>query len=557
MNNLISDIIKILSQFRLPSELRKAATFGLGITSFAGKTMETADFHSACSSVVPQMSIPNTTVYFSDFVPTGSIIELRDNDPSCGRPSQFVLEDICRISMYTSTSTRSGLNLEVWLPRNWTGQFLSTGNGGLSGCIQYEDMAYASALGIATVGANNGHNGTSGKAFLQNPDVVEDYVYRSAHTGVVVGKAITKEFYGKSHTKSYYLGCSTGGRQGLKSVQDFPEDFDGVIAGAPANDFSGLLSWSGRHFGILGPPGSPSFITEEQWTNLIHTDIIEQCDTVDGVADGVIEDPNLCDYKPERLICSSDTNDRPNCLSGEQAKAIRTIFSPLYNPEGELWFPRQHPGSEDAVTRAMMYSGKPFPYTADWFRYTLYNDPNLDVTKLNRSDWAYSQAVNPFNIDTWKGDLSRFKSRNGKLITWHGQSDGLISPANSERYYDHVSHTMNIPPSELDHFYRFFRISGLGHCRGGDGAWAIGQTLRNIEKIQLDKEFLDPDRNVLTSMIRWVEEGKAPDTLFGRKYVNDSMALGIQSSRRHCRYPLRNQYHGSGNSSLPESWTCR
>ncbi|KAJ3735997.1 tannase and feruloyl esterase-domain-containing protein [Lentinula guzmanii] len=146
------------------------------------------------------------------------------------------------------------------------------------------------------------------------------------------------------------------------------------------------------------------------------------------------------------------------------------------------------------------------------------------------SDWAYSQAVNPFNIDTWKGDLSQFKSRIGKHITWH--SDRLISPANSERYYDHVSHTMNIPPSELDDQHRLFRISGLGHCRGGDGAWAIGQT------------------NVLSSMIRWVEEGKAPNTLFGRKYVNGS-------SRRHCRYPLRNQYHGSGNSSLPESWTCR
>ncbi|GAW07762.1 feruloyl esterase b precursor [Lentinula edodes] len=309
--------------------------------------------------------------------------------------------------------------MEIWLPRNWTGRFLSTGNGGLSGCIQYEDMAYASALGIATVGANNGHNGTSGKAFLRNPDVVEDYASRSVHTGVVIGKAISKQFYGKSHTKSYYLGCSTGGRQGLKSVQDFPEDFDGVIAGAPANAFSGLLSWSGRHYGITGPPGSESFITEEQWKNLVHPDIMQQCDTIDGVADGVIEDPNLCDYKPERLICSSNVRDKSKCLSGGQARAIRKIFSPLYSPEGELWFPRQQPGSEDASIIAAMYSGKPFPFTVDWFRYSLYNDPEFDVTKLNMTDWAYSEAVNPFNINTWEGDLSRFKSRNGKLITWH------------------------------------------------------------------------------------------------------------------------------------------
>ncbi|KAJ3862620.1 Tannase/feruloyl esterase [Lentinula novae-zelandiae] len=538
----------------------KAVLSGLHITSFAGITVKTSShFNAMCSSIVPPLksSIPNTTVYFSDLLFAGTTVQLSDNHPSCERPSQLVFEDTCRIAMYVSTSNRSGINMEIWLPRNWTGRFLSTGNGGLSGCIQYEDMAYASALGIATVGGNNGHNGTSGKAFLRNPDVVEDYASRSVHTGVVIGKAISKQFYGKSHTKSYYLGCSTGGRQGLKSVQDFPEDFDGVIAGAPANAFSGLLSWSGRHYGITGPPGSESFITEEQWKNLVHPDIMEQCDTIDGVADGVIEDPNLCDYKPERLICSSNVGDKAKCLSGGQARAIRKIFSPLYSLEGELWFPRQQPGSEDASIIAAMYSGKPFPFTVDWFRYSLYNDPEFDVTKLNMTDWAYSEAVNPFNINTWEGDLSRFRSRNGKLITWHGQADGLISPANSERYYNHVSHTMNLPPSEIDDFYRFFRISGTGHCRGGDGAWVIGQTLRSLKRVQLDMEFLNPDGNVLTAIIRWVEEGKSPDTLLGRKYLNDSISMGVQSSRRHCRYPFRTQYDGTGDSSQPTSWLCK
>ncbi|KAJ4491011.1 Tannase/feruloyl esterase [Lentinula aciculospora] len=566
MNNLISNVLEPLSQFRLRSWFMKAVLSGLHLTSFGGIGIKTiADFNASCSSIVAQLEIviPNSTLYFSDLVSARTTMQLSDNHLSCGRTSQLVYEDICRISLYVSTSNRSGINMEVWLPRKWTGRFLSTGNGGLSGCIQYEDMAYGSALGIATVGANNGHNGTSGGAFLGNSDIVEDYAYRSIHTGVVVGKAISKRFYGAAHTKSYYIGCSTGGRQGLKSVQDFPQDFDGVVAGAPANAFSGLLSWSGRHYGITGTPGFSSFITEEQWTNLIHPDIMEQCDTIDGVADGVIEDPNLCDYKSERLVCLSNAKDRSKCLSGEQAKTIRKIFSPLYSPEGKLWYPRQQPGSEDIIAKNMMYSGKPFPYTAlrlaqDWFRYALYNNPELDVTKLNMTDWAYSQAVNPFNIDTWEGDLSRFRSRNGKLITWHGQADGLISPANSERYYNHVSHTMNMPPSELDHFYRFFRVSGSGHCRGGDGPWAIGQSLKALGKAgKLDEEFLNPDKNLLTAMIRWVEEGKAPETILGRKYANDSLATDIQSSRRHCRYPLRNRYDGIGDNSQPDSWSCK
>ncbi|KAJ3710156.1 ferulic acid esterase [Lentinula raphanica] len=528
--------------------------------------MSPNEFQSACSSIVSQIEslLPgpgtsSTTVYFSEVIPSGTIISLEDNHPSCGRPSQLIFSDVCRIALYTSTSTRSGINMELWLPRNWTGRMLSTGNGGLSGCIQYEDIAYGSALGMASFGTNNGHNGTSGEAFLQNPDVVEDYAYRSVHAATVLSKTIIKEFYhGISHTKSYYLGCSTGGRQGLKSVQDFPEDFDGVIAGAPANDLSSLLSWSSRYHSILGGSDSPSFITEGQWSNLIHPDILDQCDAIDGVADGVIEDPNLCDYKPERLMCLSGAKDKSKCLEREQVRALRSVFSPFYGPDGELWYPRQQPGSENAVTRMTMYSNKPHPYTADWFRYVIYNNPDLDVTKLNRTDWAYAKTLNPFNVDTWEGDLSRFKSRNGKLITWHGQADGLISPANSERYYNHVSYTMNMPPSELDEFYRFFRVSGLGHCRGGEGAWVIGQTLRSIADGRLDEEFLDPDGNVLMAMIRWVEEGQAPETLRGRKYVNDSMSLGVQSSRRHCRYPLRNQYNGgSADGAQSEAWTCK
>ncbi|THU90666.1 tannase-domain-containing protein [Dendrothele bispora CBS 962.96] len=211
------------------------------------------DFDSTCTSVTTsQISsiAPNATVWFSELVPAGTNVTFPDNDPTCARSSQVVLTDTCRIAMFIPTSERSNISFEAWFPRNWTGRFLSTGNGGLSGCIQYEDMAYASALGFATVGANNGHNGTSGRPFLNNSEVVEDFAL------------------------SYYLGCSSGDRQGLKSVQDFPENFDGVVAGAPAADFNHLLDWSGHFFGITGNSSASTFLPTDQWINLIHLDVL-------------------------------------------------------------------------------------------------------------------------------------------------------------------------------------------------------------------------------------------------------------------------------------------
>ncbi|THU92543.1 tannase and feruloyl esterase [Dendrothele bispora CBS 962.96] len=430
----------------LPSLWTVLPAILLGVTSLA----RSFDFDTTCSSITSQVSIPNATVYFSSLVPGGTNLTFPDNDPTCTRPSQLVLTDMCRIAMF-------GINFEAWFPRNWTGRFLSTGNGGLSGCIQYEDLAYAAALGFATVGANNGHNGTSGAPFLNNPDVVETSPFvRAMHTGVVT-------FYGSPYTKSYYLGCSTGGRQGLKSVQDFPEDFDGVVAGAPAVDFDHLNDWSA------------------------------QCDEIDGVKDGVIEDPNLCDYDPSTLVCVEGSTNQTNttCITEAQAGMIKNVFKPFFI-EGQFAYPRMQPA--------------PSTYTSDWFRYVVYNDPNYDVTTLSEKDWAYSAQLDPFNISTWSGDLSTFRERQGKVLSYHGQADAIISSKNSERYYDRVSQVMGLQSTELDEFYRLFRISGMHHCSGGPGAWGDCNYLVD----------LDPESNVLMAMVRWVEEGIAPETCWGR-----------------------------------------
>ncbi|ROW09330.1 hypothetical protein VPNG_05851 [Cytospora leucostoma] len=509
-----------------------------------------SDFGTQCTTFATSLAgtLPNSTIWFSEPVTAGSNITFPDNDPSCDRPYQVVDVDFCRVALFVTTSERSNISVEVWLPpaEGWTGRFLSTGNGGMSGCIQYEDLAYTVELGFSTVATNNGHNGSRGLAFYNNDEVVADFAYRAMHTGVVLGKEVSSAFYGREHDKSYYLGCSTGGRQGWKAAQDFPDDFDGLVVGAPALAHANLSSWSGSFYVKTGNENSSTFVPSSLWP-IIHQDILDQCDGIDGYVDGIIEDPALCDYRPEALICAPGNST--DCLTGEQANTVREIFTPLYGVDGSLTYPAMQVGSE-LEAASLYYTGSPFIYTSDWYRYAIYNDPTWDPATLGPEDYAFASAKNPSDVQTWKGDLSALRDRGSKILHYHGQQDPIISSLNSPRYYNHVSRTMGLPSSSLDEFYRFFRIGGMGHCSGGAGATFIGQATAG-------NATLDPDGNVLLAMVRWVEEGVAPDSILGTAYVNETKDSGeVAFQRRHCKYPLRNVYSGSGDPTLPDSWTC-
>ena len=508
-----------------------------------------SSFQQQCSKLARQIKIENATVWFTEYVAAGTNVSFPDAHPTCAQGPLVVGVDFCRVALHVATSNRSGISMEAWLPRNWTGRFLSTGNGGLNGCLSYDDMAYTVELGFSTVGANNGHNGTSGAPFLNNPDVVKDFAWRSVHTNAVVGKQISAAFYQKKHNKSYYLGCSTGGRQGFKSAQAFPEDFDGIVAGAPALDFNNLNSWSGHFYLLTGVAGSPTYLTADQWT-AVHADIMAQCDGIDGHVDGIIEDPLLCQYRPESLICPPGTAaNTSTCITGTQARTVRAVFSGLYGENGTLVYPRMQPGSELLGEPYIYYAGQPFSYSVDWFRYAVYNKPSWDPATLGPADYAFSDALNPSDIRTWSGDLSAAKTRGAKILHYHGQQDQIITSENSPRYYNHVAETMNLPSSALDDFYRFFRISGMGHCSGGPGATFIGQERTSTAS-------LDPDQNVLTAVVRWVEEGHAPESILGTAFVNGAAGGQVAFRRRHCKYPLRNTYTGKGNPNDPDSWKC-
>lgn len=515
--------------------------------TFCNVFLTSADFRPTCLSFQPEKYFPNSTLKIIEYVPAGTNLTFPGNDPSCARPSQVVLADLCRVALSIPTSNRSSVIFEIWLPKNWTGRFLGTGNGGIDGCIKYEDMAYTTQYGFATTGSNNGHNGTGGLAFFQNPEVVTDFSWRSLHTTVVTGKQLLKSFYGKGHKKSYYLGCSGGGRQGVQAADMFPEDYDGIVAGCPGINFNYLSSWRASFYPITGPSNTSDFIESGTWTSLIHNEILRQCDGLDGVIDNIIEDPTLCNFRPESLICS--TSNSTDCLTPAQVQVVRKVYSPLYGNQGQLIYPGLQPGAEVMAVQRLL-AGKPFSYSEDWFRYVVFANSSWDPLTFDISDASIAERLNPSNVRTWPSSLEPFRSRGGRLIAYHGGQDNQITETDTERFYNYLSVGMSSPSGDLDTWFRFFRIPGMFHCNGGPGAWSFGQGATAATGISFH-----PDVNILAAIVQWVENGTAPETVTGTKFINDTVEMGEAYQHRHCRYPYRSTYINGPPAAL-SSWTC-
>ncbi|KAF5679224.1 tannase feruloyl esterase [Fusarium heterosporum] len=511
---------------------------GLSSTSSASLS---PGFIEDCESLGQRAHLQNATIHASEAVQAGTNLTFPFYHATCSPTSQVVTSDICRLSFDVATSDNSSVRFEAWLPREWSGRFLGVGNGGLGGCFKYNDINYGASYGFATIGTNNGHDGNQGKPFYNSPGTVEDYAYRSVHLEAVLGKKIVRTFYGSSHKKSYYLGCSTGGRQGFKEAQDFPEDFDGIVAGAPAFDMLALFYWSGVLAQALGKPGSPTYLTTSDW-GLIYDNVLEQCDEMDGVKDGVIDDPDLCQYRPEALICGP--SQKIGCLSGVKAKTVRTIFAPVSGPNGQFVYPRLQPGAN--ATDRFTSITQPFGYLLDWMRYVTLSDPSWDPWTFTADDWLAISGKDDFGVSTWNGNLTRARDRGTKILHYHGLQDPLITSDNSARYYNYVSRTMGSTSKDMDSFYRYFRISGLGHCSGGTGANMIGGNANSLGPY-------NPESNVLAAMVDWVEKGKAPNFIKGTQYASGSEK--VIAEKKHCQYPRRNVYV-KGKPESPDSWRC-
>ena len=520
---------------------------------------QNTSFESRCMSFNPLDHLINATLRLHEYITANTTILLPGMDDSCSRYNQSIPVDSCRIALTIPTSNRSSFIYEMLLPNEtfWGGRLMATGNGGIDGCIKYEDMAYGLGNGFAVTGTNNGHNGTGGEAFLNNPDIITDFSYRALHNSTAIGKTLTEAFYGEPANKSYYLGCSGGGRQGIQASNLYPEDYDGILVGAPALNFNYMSAWRASFFVITGAANSSGFITKDFWQGLIHDEILRQCDVLDGVQGGIISDPATCAaiFRPEALLCNYTTADseaNATCLTPTQVQAVRKVYSPLYGTSGQLIYPGLAPGAEMQATDRLL-SGAAFAYSVDWLRYAVYSNPDWAPENFNISDADAAEKANPGNARTWPSNLTSFRDNGAKLLIYQGEADQQITHFDTERWYNYLSTSMDLSSTDMDTFLRFFRIPGMGHCQGGIGAWQVGQNGAGAKGIM---PKYDPKSNVLAALVDWVENGNAPEEVLGTRFVNDTVSMGVGSTRRHCRYPFSARYMG-GNWTSADSWACQ
>jgi feruloyl esterase len=493
----------------------RKANFAIPITiPFIAAGLCAGQTQPSCEKL-KSLSLRDTTITMAEAVGAGNF------SPPSG-PAIKDLPAFCRVAAILTPSKDSEIKIEVWLPEaGWNGKFQGVGNGGWSGAIGYQALSKALAQGYATASTDTGHSGGSGSFALGHPEKLIDFAYRSVHEMTVKGKAIIAAYYGDGPTLSYWNGCSSGGKQGLKEAQRFPADYDGIIAGAPANYWTHLVTGS-LWIAQAVHKDEASYIPASKYP-LIHKAVLEACDAMDGVKDGVIEDPARCRFDPKILECKTD--DSAACLTPPQVEAVRKIYAPSKNPRtGQEIFPGLAPGSE--LGWSGLAGPQAFPIAADHFKYVVFKDPAWDWRTLNfDTDVALADKTDDGMLNATDPDLKAFIAHGGKLLMYHGWTDQLIPPQNSINYYRSV-------PETLKSSVRLFMVPGMNHCAGGEGT-------SNFDAVG--------------AMEQWVEQKKAPERIAASHIANGA----IDRTRPLCPYPQVAQYKGSGSTNEAANFVCK
>ncbi|HEY2382782.1 MAG TPA: tannase/feruloyl esterase family alpha/beta hydrolase [Terriglobia bacterium] len=459
-------------------------------------------------------------------------------------PADAMAPAHCRVTGLLSPE----IAFEVSLPDKWNGRFYMIGNGGLAGeamddAGRVSQRNAALKLGFAFAQTNTGHDARkepSGSFVLNNPQKAIDYAYRAVHLTAVTTKDITKQYYGTPVSHAYWNSCSNGGRQGLIEAQRFPEDFDGIVANAPWVDQTGFTigaMWNQK--ALVDAAVTPAKLA------LVADKVMAKCDAIDGLKDGLIDDPRKCNFDPGRDVpaCKAGA-DAADCLTDAQAAAIAKVYSgPSSN--GKPFFPGYMPGSEALIPGA---NGA----ASGWMNLIVSTQPNAKPADFNLAEGVMRYLVlkppqaeydyKTFNFDrdthlvgNWgkladakDTDLSKYKNRGGKLLMTYGWADSILQPMMGVDYYEKAV-TKNGP--QTANFFRLFMVPGMGHCGGGIG----------------------PDRNdAVTAMINWVEKAKAPASITASRVVNNQ----VVRTRPLCPYPQVARYSGNGSIDDAANFRC-
>ena len=466
-------------------------------------------------------------------------------------PFYKTLPAFCRVVAKAHPSSDSDITIEVWMPLdNWNGKLQGLANGGFAGAINYLELGASLQHGYVATGTDTGHAGSPIDAAwaLGHPEKIIDFGHRGIHEMTRVAKLVIPQFYGSAPKRSYFAGCSDGGREALMEAQRYPEDYDGILAGAPANDWIGLLSLAVVDTQALTATPA-SFIPPAKVAN-IGKAVEAACDKLDGVADGVLNDPRQCRFNPASIQCK-EGQDANDCLTAAQVSALETIYAGIHDPSGRTIFPGYLPGAEQGEGGWALWITGPAPakslmayFGLGYYANMVYDEKNWDYKSftvesgMKTATRKTAEALNAINPD-----LSAFQRRGGKLILYHGWNDPAIPALNTVNYYQEVIAKMG--RSAADSFTRLYMVPGMQHCGGGPGPENFGEAL--------DAPSTDPQHNIRITLENWVEKGTAPSSFIVSKQAS---ANSPEITRPLCPYPQSARYKGNGDPNQAENFTC-
>jgi len=419
------------------------------------------------------------------------------------------------------------IKFELLLPGAWNGKFFMGGGGGFVGSIQ-NTAAPTVNEGYATVGTDTGHTGGAidGKWALNNIERRVNFGYLAVHRTADVAKSIIASYYGNASSKNYFIGCSRGGGQATMEALRYPDDFDGVVAGAPAMDWTGIAAQFLKDAQTAFPTPSTPLFTPDVMKS-VAAQVLAKCDALDGVTDGVMEDPRKCTVDVASLTGLSDA----------QKAALKKIYAAPRAKDGTVLYAAQPFGGEGEgggwpawISGGVMPGGTSarFGFSTELFKYFVFNDPNWDYTKYDFANFKKDTELTASFLNSNDPNLDAFKSKGHKVIMWHGWADAGLSPLGTVQYYEQVE---SRDPKAQD-FFRLFMLPGVLHCGGGAGPDTVDWT---------------------TAIADWVEKGQAPDRLIARKVMSGA----VKTSRPVCPYPQHAVYSGSGSTDDERSFACK
>ena len=506
--------------------------------------------------------IPNATITLAQTVAAGAFNgppdPFSDADLS---PLYKSLPAFCRVVAEAKPTSDSDIKLEVWLPvSGWNGKLQGIGDGGFAGLIDEKQLALAVKEGYAATATDTGHTGAPNDASwaMGHPEKIIDFGHRGIHEMTRVAKTVIESYYSKPPERSYFAGCSDGGREALMEAQRYPEDYDGILAGAPASSWTAMLATAAYDIQVLATDPA-SFIPPAK-IPAIAAAVNGACDEMDGVHDGILNDPRQCHFDPATIQCKGEDSDK--CLTAAQVNALRKLYAGTLDSKGHVVYPGYLPGAEEgqggwglwitgrAPAKSFMAS-----FAKGFFSAFVFGKPDWDYKTFKfDADLKVANERAAQTLNATDPDLEPFRARGGKLILYQGWNDPAITALNTVGYYESVVKKMG--QRDVDSFVRLYMAPGMQHCVGGPGPDSFGTVLTPLSEVaEHDLKFDDPRYSVHASLEQWVERATAPSMIIASKFEGQDR-VHAKMTRPLCPYPQAARYKGSGDPNDAANFEC-